>query len=77
MSPRNSNWFLLAVAGRRAITFLEQQPQVDADRIGFAGFSMGGMITGLASLDPRIKAVAPFVGGTGFKLILLEGFFFF
>jgi hypothetical protein len=26
-SPRNSNWFLLAVAARRAITFLEQQPE--------------------------------------------------
>ena len=24
-SPRNANWFLLTVAGRRAITFLEQQ----------------------------------------------------
>lgn len=28
-SPRNANWFLLAVAARRAITFLEQQPEVD------------------------------------------------
>jgi len=41
-SARNSNWFLLAVAAKRAITFLETQPEVRADRIGFAGFSMGG-----------------------------------
>ena len=66
-SPRNANWFLLAVAGRRAITFLEQQPEVDSDRIGFSGYSMGGMITALVAIDPRLKAVAPFVGGTGFK----------
>ena len=28
-SPRNSNWFLVLMAARRAITFLEQQPEVD------------------------------------------------
>lgn len=72
-SPRNSNWFLLTVAARRAITFLEQQPEVDSDRIGFAGFSMGGMITALTAIDSRLKAVAPFVGGTGFKYIDFPG----
>lgn len=72
-SPRNSNWFLLAVAARRAITFLEQQPEVDPNRIGFAGFSMGGMITALTAIDSRLKAVAPFVGGTGFKYIDFPG----
>lgn len=72
-SPRNSNWFLLAVAARRAITFLENQPEVDADRIGFAGYSMGGMITALTAPDPRLKAVVPFVGGTGFKHIDFAG----
>jgi len=66
-SPRNSNWILLSMAGRRAITFLEKQPEVNPDRIGFTGFSMGGMITALTATDPRLKAVAPFVGGTGFK----------
>ena len=72
-SPRNSNWFLLAVAARRAITFLEQQPEVNANRIGFSGFSMGGMITALSSTDQRLRAVAPFVGGTGFKYIDFPG----
>ena len=66
-SPRNANWFLLAVAARRAITFLEQQPEVDPTRIGFSGYSMGGMITALTAIDSRLKAVVPFVGGTGFK----------
>ena len=72
-SPRNSNWFLLTVAARRAITFLEQQPEVDANRIGFSGFSMGGMITGLTAIDTRLKAVVPFVGGTGFKYVDFPG----
>lgn len=73
VSPRNANWFLLAVAARRAITFLEQQTEVDPDRIGFSGFSMGGMITALTATDSRLKAVAPFVGGTGFKYVDFPG----
>jgi dienelactone hydrolase len=72
-SARNSNWFLLAVAAKRAITFLEQQPEVRADCIGFAGFSMGGQTTSLAAIDPRLKAVAPFVGGTGFRHVDFPG----
>ena len=72
-SPRNTNWFLLTVAARRAITFLEQQPEVDPDRIGFSGFSMGGMITALTAIDSRLKAVVPFVGGTGFKYVDFPG----
>ena len=72
-SPRNANWFLLTVAGRRAITFLEQQPEVDPNRIGFTGFSMGGMVTALTAIDERLKAVAPFVGGTGFKYVDFPG----
>lgn len=72
-SPRNTNWFLLAVAARRAITFLERQPEVDASKLGFSGFSMGGMITALTAIDERLKAVVPFVGGTGFKHIDFPG----
>lgn len=72
-SPRNVNYFLLSLAGRRAITFLEEQPEVDAERIGFTGFSMGGMVTALTSIDPRLKAVAPFVGGTGFRYVDFPG----
>ncbi len=72
-SPRNANWFLLTVAARRAITFLERQPEVDPDRIGFSGYSMGGMITALTAIDSRLKAVAPFVGGSGFKYVDFPG----
>ena len=33
-SPRNSNWFLVLLAARRGITFLQQQPEVDPEKIG-------------------------------------------
>lgn len=72
-SPRNSNWFLLAVAGRRAISFLAEQEEVDPDRLGFSGYSMGGMVTALTAIDDRLKAVVPFVGGSGFKHIEFLG----
>lgn len=73
ISPRNSNWFLLIVTARRAITFLEQQPGVDPEKIGFAGFSMGGRITSMAAIDSRLKAVVPMVGGSAFQHIDLPG----
>ena len=72
-SPRNCNWFLLTVAARRAITFLEQQAEVDPERIGLAGYSMGGMITALTAIDSRLKAAVPFVGGSGFKYVDFPG----
>ena len=66
-SARNNNWFLLAVAGRRAITFLQQQAEVDGNRIGIYGHSMGGRLTGLvAGVDRRVRAASPSVGGSGF-----------
>ena len=33
-SPRNNNWYLLTLGARRGLTFLEQQPEVDADTPG-------------------------------------------
>lgn len=65
-SPRNSNWFVVLMAARRAITFLEQQPEVDSTRIGAHGHSMGGKLTtDLAGIDKRIKAAVPSCGGAG------------
>ncbi len=63
-SPRNSNWFLCTVGARRALTFLEQQPEVDGDRLGVYGHSMGGKLTVMtAATDDRVKAAAPSCGG--------------
>lgn len=65
-SPRNSNWYLVLLAARRAITLLQQQPEVDPARIGAHGHSMGGKLTtNLAGIDPRIKAAVPSCGGSG------------
>ncbi len=63
-SPRNNAWFLCTLGARRALTFLEQQPQIDANKLGVYGHSMGGKLTVLtAAADPRIKAAAPSCGG--------------
>jgi hypothetical protein len=65
-SPRNSNWFLVLMAARRAITFLEERPEVDPERIGVFGISMGGKLTtDLAGIDERVKAAVPVYGGAG------------
>jgi hypothetical protein len=62
-SPRNSGWFLCALAARRALTFLERQPEVDPNRLGVYGHSMGGKLTVMTAVDSRVKAAAPSCGG--------------
>jgi hypothetical protein len=63
-SPRNNPWFLCTLGARRALTFLEQQPEVDASKLGVYGHSMGGKLTVLtAGADTRVKAAAPSCGG--------------
>jgi hypothetical protein len=63
-SPRNNPWFLSALAARRALTLLEQQPEVDPSRLGVYGHSMGGKLTVMtAAADARVKAAAPSCGG--------------
>ncbi len=67
-SPRNNNWYLLTLAARRGLTYLEQQPEADANRLGVYGHSMGGNLTVYVSgTDSRVKAAAPSVGGSGFR----------
>ena len=67
-SPRNNNWYLLTLGSRRGLTFLEQQPEVDAERLGVYGHSMGGNLTVyVAGTDDRVKVAAPSVGGSGFR----------
>jgi dienelactone hydrolase len=65
-NPWNSSWLLYAAAARRAITFLERQPESDGSRVGLTGHSMGGRLTILAAIDPRVKAATPSVGGSGY-----------
>jgi len=63
-SPRNNPWFLCTLGARRALTFLERQPQLNGEKLGVYGHSMGGKLTVLlAGSDDRIKAAAPSCGG--------------
>jgi cephalosporin-C deacetylase-like acetyl esterase len=63
-SPRNNPWFLCTLAARRALTFLEQQPEVNPDKLGVYGHSMGGKLTVMTTgADARVKASAPSCGG--------------
>lgn len=63
-SPRNNNWFLDALGARRALTFLEQQPEVDPGKLGVYGHSMGGKLTVMTTAaDSRVRAAAPSCGG--------------
>ncbi len=64
--PWNSSWLLYSAAARRAITFLERQPEANAAKIGLTGHSMGGRLTVLTAIDPRVKAASPSVGGSGY-----------
>jgi hypothetical protein len=66
--PKNCNWYLLTLACRRGLTFLEQQPEVDSTRLGVHGYSMGGNLTMyVAGSDDRVKVSIPAVGGQGWR----------
>lgn len=57
---------------QRAVDFLEIQPAIDAERIGYYGISLGGIIgTIFCGLDDRIKA--PVIAIAGGSLHLLFG----
>lgn len=52
-------WVDYAVQERRGVDYLETLPQIDAGRIGFAGFSSGAILGGLlGGVEPRFKALA-------------------
>ena len=57
---------------RNAITYLQEQPGVDPERIGLWGTSFGGgHVPYTAGIDPRVKAAVGQVGfGDGERLIL-------
>ncbi|MBS0205912.1 MAG: dienelactone hydrolase family protein [Planctomycetes bacterium] len=66
--PKNNNWYLLTLGCRRGLTFLEQQPDVDPQRLGVHGYSMGGNLAMyVAGTDRRVKAAVPGVGGAGWR----------
>jgi acetyl esterase/lipase len=45
------------VDARKAVSWLQERPEVDKERIGVVGISIGGILASLvASVEPRIKA---------------------
>lgn len=43
----------------RTLDYLQGRSDVDPDRLGVCGFSLGGHTTWLATADPRVKAAVP------------------
>jgi dienelactone hydrolase len=60
---RANSWYHWVVVCRRAITFLEQQSEVDRTRVGAFGISMGGRLMWLvAGTDPRLRCAVSVFG---------------
>jgi dienelactone hydrolase len=58
----------------RTVDYLKSRPDVDGDNLGMIGFSMGGIETWLAaSVDERVKAMAPAIGVQSFRWSLENG----
>lgn len=67
-TPRASSWYHWTIAARRALTLLASQPDVDRDRLGIFGISMGGTLCwSVAASDPRVKTAVP-IYGCGYNL---------
>ncbi|HZL87325.1 MAG TPA: prolyl oligopeptidase family serine peptidase, partial [Pirellulaceae bacterium] len=62
-SPQVSSWYLWNRICRRALTALETQEEVDRDRLGIFGVSMGGTIAWpFAAMDDRVKVACAIYG---------------
>jgi len=76
-SQRGHPWLYETVTDTlRAVDYLQSRPDVDPERIGMLGNSMGGMNTWLAAAaDERIKVAVPCIGVTSFAYQIREGRF--
>jgi cephalosporin-C deacetylase-like acetyl esterase len=58
---------------RRAIDYLESKPEIDSERLGYVGGSMGGILGAIfIGVEPRIKAAALIVAGGNMSLMVRE-----
>lgn len=58
---------------RRAVDYLETRRDIDMDKIGYVGGSMGGIIGAIfIGVEPRIKAAALLVAGGNMSLMIKE-----
>jgi hypothetical protein len=60
--PRQSADYVWIALARRALSFLEQQKEVDRTRLGAIGYSYGGTLMWALGTDPRLKAIVPHFG---------------
>jgi len=61
-------------AGLRAVEFLAQRPEVNADRLGVVGASQGGgLAVDVAALDPRVKTVVANSPAADFRRMVQTG----
>lgn len=62
-TPRHNPWYHWALTARRGLTLLEAQPDVNPDRLGIFGVSVGGTLCWtVAGVDSRVKAAVPIYG---------------
>ena len=59
---RESSWYIWTAVARRTLSYLRQQPDVDKNRIGAFGVSMGGTTMWSFAMDPRLKAACAIYG---------------
>ncbi len=62
-TPRFNAWYHWMLVARRALTLLEEHPQVAPERLGVFGVSVGGTLTWMvAGCDARVRAAVPIYG---------------
>jgi dienelactone hydrolase len=60
-------WVQTVIDQRRAVDYLQSRPDIDRSRIGYLGFSMGGMLGSiLGGVEDRISCFCLAVPGGGF-----------
>jgi len=58
---------------RRAVDYLETRPEIEKDKIGYIGGSMGGILGAIfIGVEPRIRAAALIVAGGNMSLMVRE-----
>jgi len=58
--PKQSTAYLWYALQRRVLSYLEQQKEVDKNRIGAQGYSYGGYLLWNLGMDKRVKAMVPY-----------------
>ena len=55
------------IDARRGLDYLASRPDIDPNRLGISGISLGGVLSGIvAGVDPRVKVVLTIVAGADF-----------